>query len=448
MAQNNLTEGSLPKLLLRFSIPYLISSFLQTFYGLADLFITGQFNGASTISAVSIGSQVMHMLTVVIVGLAMGTTVNISHGVGSKDDKRISRTIGNSVIVFTVFAIAATLLLLLCRRPIITLLSTPPEAVAETLSYVTICFIGIPFITAYNVISSIFRGLGDSRTPLYFIAIAGVLNIILDYILIGPLGMGAMGAALATVISQSISVILALIALSRFKLGFKLCRRDMKPEKAVVSGILAIGIPIAIQEGLIQISFLVITAIANGCGVDISAAVGIVEKIISFLFLVPSAMLSAVSVAAAQNRGAGKHDRSRQTLRIGIMICIGFGAVIFILCQFISAPIVSVFAGRSQSVITYGEQYLKSYAIDCMVAGVHFCFSGFFSAYEKSIYSFIHNMTSVILVRVPGAYLASVLFPATLWPMGLAAPLGSLLSVIICVVLYRRFMRTLVKKAA
>ncbi|MBQ0058825.1 MAG: MATE family efflux transporter, partial [Lachnospiraceae bacterium] len=176
-------------------------------------------------------------------------------------------------------------------------------------------------------------------------------------------------------------------------------------------------------------------------GVDISAAVGIVEKVISFLFLVPSAMLSAVSVAAAQNRGAGKHHRARQAMRIGIWIVIGFGSVIFIMCQFISAPIVGLFAGNEENVIIYGEQYLKSYSVDCIFAGIHFCFSGFFSAYEKSIYSFIHNMISVVLVRVPGAYMASVLFPATLWPMGLAAPMGSLLSIVICIILYRRFVK-------
>ena len=437
----NLTEGSLKRLLFQFSIPYLISSFLQTFYGLADLYFAGRFNSASVISAVSIGSQLMHMLTVIIVGLAMGTTVGISHHVGADDKKGIACIIGNSVIIFMVFSVLSAGLLIGCRSGILSLLSTPAEAFAAAKDYITVCFIGIPFITAYNVISSIFRGLGDSRTPLYFVAIAGVINIFLDYLLMGPLSLGADGAALATVIAQSLSVVLALIALIRRGIGVPLVRQDFRPTAPDSRRILGVGVPIALQDGLIQISFLVITAIANSRGVAISAAVGIVEKIICFLFLVPSAMLSTVSVAAAQNRGAGRHDRAREALRLGIGTCLIFGSIIFVICQIVPEGIVALFT-KDAPVITYGGQYLRSYSVDCAIAGVHFCFSGFFSAYEKSIYSFIHNMLSVALIRIPGTYLASVLFPATLLPMGLAAPTGSLLSVVICVFLYRRLRRS------
>ncbi len=306
----DLTRGNLITIMLQFSVPYLIASFLQSFYGMADLFITGQFNGAATISAVSIGSQIMHMLTVMIVGLAMGATVMISRGVGSGDQKMISKSIGNAVVLFVGIAAAATILCLLGARGFVAVLSTPKEAVSETLTYVRICFTGIPFIVAYNVIASIFRGLGDTRSPMYYVAIAGVINIIGDYILIGPLGMGASGAAIATVASQAISVVIALIALTRGQSALHVTRQDFRIEQDSIMKILAIGVPIAFQDGLIQISFLVITAIANARGVDVAAAVGIVEKIISFLFLVPSAMLSTVSAVAAQNAGAGKHDRS------------------------------------------------------------------------------------------------------------------------------------------
>ena len=436
--KNNLTDGNILKGMLSFSVPYLISCFLQTFYGMADLYITGQFNGAASISAVAVGSQLMHMLTVMIIGLAMGSTVVISRAVGARDENRAASGIGNTVIVFAVTALAVTIGLLLVRNPIVRVLKVPAEAVSEAGAYITICFAGIPFITAYNVISSIFCGLGDTRRPMIFVAIAGILNVGLDYLLIGPFAMGAAGAALATVISQAGSVVLALFSLRRFDTGVTLTKDKMKYDAGITRQILGIGIPVALQDGLIQISFLVITAIANSRGVDVAAAVGIVEKIISFLFLVPSAMLSTVSALAAQNAGAGKHDRSRRILNIGVMICIGYGAVIFALCQFVSEEIVALFVRDNLRVVELGGQYLRAYAVDAMLAGVHFCFSGFFSAYGRSAYSFIHNMISAVGIRIPGAYLASVLFPATLFPMGLAAPVGSFVSILICLFFYRR----------
>jgi putative MATE family efflux protein len=437
--QHDLTKGNMAGILARFSVPFLFSSFLQTFYGLADLFITGQFNGAAAISGVSVGSQVMHMLTVIIVGLATGALVGIGRSVGAGDKKSVARTIGNSVVLFLCFATAATLLLVAAAGGIIHILDVPSEAVGETRRYLTICFIGVPFITAYNVIASIFRGLGDTKSPMVFVAVAGVINIIGDYLLIGPLSLGAAGAATATVASQAVSVIIALFALCRRGIGIQITREDFRPDGSTLHHIVGIGLPIACQDGLIQISFLIITAIANSRGVDVAAAVGIVEKIISFLFLVPSAMLSSVSAIASQNAGAGLHERSRQALKIAILFCVSFGAVCWILCQFAAASIAGMFVRNDPSVVMLGGEYLRSYSLDCMIAGIHFCFSGFFSAYGKSVFSFVHNMISVALVRVPGAWLASILFPATLFPMGLAAPLGSLLSALICIFLYRRY---------
>ena len=439
---NNLTEGSIIKNLLRFSLPYLLACFLQTFYGLADLFIIGQFNGAASITAVSVGSQVTHMLTVIIVGLAMGSTVTISRAIGAKNSAEAAKGIGNTVLVFGIFAIVATIVLLIFTDGIISILATPTEAIAETKEYLTVCFIGVPFIVGYNVISSIFRGLGDTKRPMYFVAIAGVINIILDYIFIGPLGMGAMGAALATIIAQCCSVILALIAMKRIDLGVSVGKNDLKYDSKISKDIIRVGSPIALQDGFIQIAFLVITIIANMRGVDVAAAVGIVEKVICFMFLVPSAMLSAVSALVAQNVGAGKHDRGRKTLAYGIYISVAVGIFFALVCQFKADWIISVFSKTEPDVIVLGAQYLKAYALDCAIAGVHFCFSGYFCAYQRSMLSFAHNLASIVLVRIPGAYLAAVLFPATLYPMGLAAPLGSLLSSIICIVAYLKLRKT------
>jgi len=428
--QKNLTEGSILKNIVVFSLPYLLSYFLQTLYGMADLFLAGQFNGAAVISAVSIGSQVMHMLTVIIVGLAMGGTVLIGQAVGARDTKRTSKVTGNTITLFLIFSVLVTIILLAICRGVVGLVSTPPESVDQTVAYLKICFFGIPFIVAYNVIASIYRGMGDSKSPMIFVIIACSLNIILDYIFMGMFGLQAEGAAIATVIAQAVSVIISLIAIVKTR-SLKLTKKDLKIDQTVMSAILKIGLPVACQDGFIQISFIVITIIANRRGVNVAAAVGIVEKIICFLFLIPSSMLSSISAIAAQNIGAGYQDRARKTFWAGTAIAVGIGAVFAIAFQFISGPVISLFT-RDEIVVTFGTQYLRSYVTDCMLAAIHFCFSGYFTAMGKSIISFIHNSISIILIRIPGAYLASRLWPETLFPMGLAAPMGSLLSAFIC----------------
>lgn len=435
MEGKNLTTGSVLNNIVYFSIPYLFSYFLQILYGLADLFVVGQFCGVSTITAVSIGSQIMHMLTVIIVGLAMGTTVVIAQAIGANDKKRTTQAVGNTITLFLVFSLVMAVVLLLSVGGIVSVMSTPVEAVAETKSYLTICFLGIPFIVAYNIIASIFRGLGDSKSPMYFIMIACAVNIILDYVLIGAYRMGASGAAIATVVSQTVSVIVALIFIKKHKSGLQVSSAELKPRKAVMGKILNIGVPVALQDGFIQIAFLVITIIANLRGLNDAAAVGIVEKIIGILFLIPSAMLSTVSAVAAQNLGAKKVDRAKKTLWEALAITVGFGMVFSIAIQFMAGDVVSIFTSESE-VIRLGDQYLRGYVWDCVLAGMHFCFSGFFCACGWSILSFIHNVAAIIIARIPLAYLASVMFPDTLYPMGMATNTGSLLSVLICVGAY------------
>ena len=433
--EKNLTSGSVFQNIVWFSLPYLLSYFLQTLYGMADLFIIGQFEGVAGTTAVSIGSQVMHMITVMIVGLAMGSTVSIAQAVGANNKKQASLSVGNTVTLFMGLSVVLSAVLLLFVRPIVTVMSTPEEAVSGTVLYLTICFLGIPFITAYNIISSIFRGLGDSRSPMYFIAVACVANIVLDYLFIGYFHLGPAGAALGTTLAQAVSVVIALIAILKQRSGITLGKSDFRPRRPVMGQLLQIDIPVALQDGFIQIAFIVITIIANRRGLSAAAAVGIVEKMISFLFLVPSSMLSTVSALCAQNIGAGKEDRARETLRYAIMIAAGFGILVSILIQFIAEPAVGLFT-TDTTVRMMGGQYIRGYIFDCIFAGIHFSFSGYFCACGRSEFSFLHNIIAIVLVRIPGVYLTSKLFPATLLPMGIATACGSLLSVGICVMVY------------
>ena len=433
--ERNLTSGSVFKNIVIFSLPYLLSYFLQTLYGLADLFIIGLFEGVASTTAVSVGSQVMHMLTVMIVGLAMGSTVSIGQAVGARDRKRAALAIGNTATLFMTLSVVLTVVLLILVRQIVAVISTPAEAVEGTVAYLTICFIGIPLITAYNIISSVFRGMGDSKSPMYFIAVACAANIALDYLFMGALKMGPAGAALGTTLAQAISVAVSLVMVLRQKTGIALRREDLNPNRDMMGQLLSIGVPIAIQDGLIQVAFIIITIIANRRGLTDAAAVGIVEKFISFVFLVPSSMLSTVSALGAQNIGANKPERAVATLRYAVMIAAGFGVIVTILIQFIAESIVGLFTPDT-AVISAGGQYLRGYIFDCIFAGIHFSFSGYFCACGKSGLSFMHNIIAVALVRVPGVYFTSKLFPATLLPMGLATAAGSLVSVIICVIAF------------
>ncbi len=433
--ERNLTTGGVFKTVVTFSLPFLLSYFLQTLYGLADLFIIGQFNGVADTTAVSVGSQIMHMVTVMIVGLAMGSTVMIGRGFGAKKKEDVSRAIGNTVILFLAVSIALAIILFFLVRPIVSIMSTPQEAVEGTVTYLKICFIGIPFITAYNVISAVFRGMGDSKSPMYFIAVACVANIALDYVFIGAMGMGSAGAAFGTVLGQTISVVVALIVILKRKMGISLTKSDFRPRWETMSGLLRVGVPIALQDGFVQIAFLVITVIANQRGLYDAAAVGIVEKIISIVFLVPSSMLSAVSAISAQNVGAGKFDRARLTLRYAIIIAVCWGVLVTIIMEFSAPFFVGLFTDEAEVAIL-GGQYLRGYVIDSIFAGMHFCFSGYFSSIGRSGFSFMHNIISILCVRIPLAYLASRMFAYTLLPMGLATAAGSLVSVIICLILY------------
>lgn len=322
--EKNLTSGSVLKNIVYFSLPFLLAYFLQVLYGLADLFIIGQFDTVASITAVSIGSQVMHMLTVMIVGLTMGSTVCIAQAVGADNKKQISQTIGNTAILFVAVSIFATVALAFFVDPLVAIMYTPQESVSGTASYLFICFLGIPFITAYNVISAIYRGLGDSKSPMYFVAVACVINIVLDYIFIGAMHLGPIGAALGTTLSQAVSVIFALVMFTRKK-NILPGKEDFQISRFIMGKLLRIGLPVSLQDGFVQIAFIAITIIANRRGLNDAAAVGIVEKIIGFLFLVPSSLLSSVSALCAQNIGAQKPERAIQTLRYAIYMAAGFG---------------------------------------------------------------------------------------------------------------------------
>ena len=431
MKELDLTQGSVPKVLLRFAMPFLIANVLQALYGGADLFVVGQYDDAASVAGVAIGSQVMQTITGIILGLTTGTTILIAMGTGAKDDRKVAATIGTSVYFFTVTGIILTLVMVLFHRPIAALMHTPEEAMADTLHYILICSAGIPFIMGYNVVCGILRGLGDSKSPLYFVGLACIINIGADFLLVGGFGMRAAGAAIATVLSQGISFLTALWFLHRRGFHFEFTRRNIRFHKDLSRRIVTLGAPIALQDALINVSFLIITVIVNQMGVIASASLGVVEKIIIFAMLPPTAMAAAVATMTAQNYGAGLIQRMSRCLYSGIGISLVFGVSVCVYSQFLPETLTGIFT-NDPAVIEMAAGYLCGYSIDCVMVSFVFCINSYFSGQGNSWFPMIHSMIATFLFRIPLSYLCGQLDPTDLVLMGYAPPLSTLVSLLIC----------------
>lgn len=385
MKNQNLTQGGILKSLVTFAFPVLLALFLQVMYGAADLIIVGQFAGTGEQSGVASGSQLFHLVTLVITGLTMGVTVLVGNAIGARDPERAGRGIGAGIAIFAVIAVAVTAVVVPWSDGLASLLDAPPEAFAQTSSYVRICGIGTVFIVAYNVIGAVFRGIGDSKTPLLTVAIACVINIVGDLVLVGVFHLGAAGAAIATVTAQAVSVIVSLVLIRRKELPFAFHRFYVRFDPVYVRAILRVGIPIALQEMLVQFSFLFIQVVVNGMGVTQSAAVGVAEKAVGFLMLVGSAYMQSISAFVAQNNGAGQYNRSKKALFYGIETALAAGAVMAALAFFGGGALASLFS-REAAVIAGAHEYLKAYAFDCLLTAIFFCYVGYFNGCGKTIF--------------------------------------------------------------
>ena len=430
MESTNLTEGNVKRVLLSFAVPFFISYAMQAAYGAVDLFVVGKFCQTSAVSAVSIGSQAMQLITSFVVGISMGTTVLIGRSSGENDREMIKKTVQSSVWILIILSIILTLLMLLNGQTIAVWMQTPAKALAETKTYIHICSIGIPFIVMFNVNAAIMRGMGNSKTPMQIVGISGLCNVIGDFILSGLLHNGVAGVAVATAASQAVSALISLIALRR--LGLDSGHFPFAPDGYCTKKIFAVGLPIAMQDTLINISFMILTLVANKRGLEASSAVGIVEKLISFMFLVPSSMMSAVSTFTAQNSGAHKYDRIHECIIFSIVVTAGFGALMCLISWTIPDILTSIFT-KDPRVIEYAGEYIRSYSIDCILVGVTFALNGYLNGIGNSLVTFIHNTLAIFAVRIPAAFLLSSMFPDTMFPMGFASPLGSLFSIIFLV---------------
>ncbi len=429
MNDNNFTEGSILGKLMKFMLPVLGAQILQAMYGAVDILIVGRFGTTSGISAVSTGSSIINLVTFAVTGLAMGITVLIGLYLGQKKEERIGKVIGGAICFFVVVSIAAAVGLIVFARPLSMLMQAPEEALDLTVTYVRICGGGILFVIAYNVISSIFRGLGNSRLPLLFVFIACIVNIFGDLFLVAGLKMNVAGAALATIMAQAVSVILSLVIIRKQELPFTMTRQDIcfNPE---IKNFIRVGAPIALQEVLTNLSFLALCAFINRLGLDASSGYGVANKIISFVLLIPGSMMQSISAFVAQNVGAGKEDRAKKTLFTGMGIGLLIGVVVG-LGTFLYGDVLAQIFTQDPAVITRAFEYLRGFALEAVVTAVSFSFIGYYNGHGQTLFVMIQGLAQTFLVRLPMSWIMSIQPDASLTNIALAAPVATSVGIVL-----------------
>ncbi len=433
--EKNLAEGNVVKQLILFSLPVLLSNLIQSLYSAVDMLVVGQFAGAAAMSGVNIGGQVSFLITNMVFGLSVGATVLIGQYMGADDRKSMHETIATLFVSLLVAAVGITIVMIGLQTPILKLIQTPKESFGEAKIYFFISMLGTIFIFGYNALSAVMRGMGDSKNPLVFVGVACVVNIILDSLFVAVFKMGAAGAALATVISQAISMILCIIYLKRNNFIFDFSLESFKgATKEKLKLILKVGLPTSVQNVAVSISFLFLTALVNSLyvgemAVNASAAVGAVGKLNGFAILPGVAMSTSVSAMAAQNIGAQKYERAKKTMFVGMAIALLISAVIFTLITLFPETCIGIF-GSEPELIACGVEYLKSFKYDYFFAPICFCFNGLFIGSGHTTFSLVNGIMSSILFRIPASYFFGMAMGMGLFGVGLGAPIASFVAML------------------
>lgn len=433
-SRSDFTQGSIFGKLVPFMLPILGALILQAAYGAVDLLVVGRFGTTSGLSSVSTGSQVLNLVTFVITQSAMGITVLIARYIGEKKQQQIGALIGGSIVVFAMISAVLFVVMICFSRPIAVLMQAPAEAVSLTSMYVKICGGGIFFIVAYNLLAAIFRGLGDSKSPLIFVAVACVVNIAGDLILVAGLHLDAAGAAIATVFAQAVSVVFALLLLFKRNLPFTIKKSDFRINE-YCNRALKIGLPLALQECLTQISFLALCAFINRLGLEASSGYGVACKIVNFAMLIPSSLMQSMASFVSQNVGAGNEKRARKALFTGIGVGLTIGLIVFVFIMFKGDLLTGIFT-TDEAVIQKGYDYLRGFALETMVTAILFSMIGYFNGHDKTVWVMLQGLIQTLLVRLPLAYYMSIQPDASLTKIGFAAPVATMFGIVLNMIFY------------
>lgn len=432
----DLTEGPILSGLLWFTVPFLLSNLLQTLYGTVDTLVIGKFGSSSGVSAVACGSQLLSMFTFLAIGLSAGGTVLVGQCIGSKSYQQGAKIIGNLIVDFTAISLVLTAVALTFSQVFLSWLHVPPQAMAEAIVYMRICSLGIPLIIGYNIVCALLRAMGDSKSPLIFVAVACVINIIGDVLLTGVLRMGVPGVAISTVTAQGVGFLYSLYFITRQGMSFPFSLKDIGFDGHTTGQIFKIGIPMGVQSVLINISFMFITAIINSMGLTASAAMGIGDKIVNFAFMPQSAFSASVAVVVAQNYGAGKMNRAYQAVGSAIGICMAIEAVFLAICLVFPRFMPSLFSNDGE-VIEMAGLYMKAYSIDGVLTAISFNLSALLNGCGRTTFNMAQNLTATFLGRIPATWLFSRLVNTNLFLIGLAAPASTVLSILMLLIYIR-----------
>lgn len=447
MSKSSFTEGSIFRPLIGFTVPVVLAMLLQSLYGAVDLMVVGQYAESTDVSAVSTGAQIMQTITSLPAGLAMGTTILLGQQIGENRPQDAGKTVGASIMFFAVVSAVLSALLLLNIERIAVIMNAPREAFEQTCTYIRICSAGLVFITAYNLLGSLFRGIGDSKIPLFCVAAAAVINIFADLLLVRVFHMGAAGAAIATVFSQAFSVLFSLLVIRKIPLPFLMKKSDIRADMKIIKRVSGFGLPVAMMDVLVGVSFLVILSIVNSLGLLASAGVGVAEKVCAFIMLIPGAFGQSMAAFTAQNYGAGKMDRAYRGLLYGILSSLAFGVTMGYLSFFHGDLLAGLFT-KDPEVIVQAWEYLKAYAIDCLLVSFFFCMTGFFNGCGYTKFVLLQGVFGAFLIRIPVSFLMSRIRPVSLFRIGLATPASSLCQTVLCIVYFLYLRRQNERKQA
>lgn len=435
LSSSGFLEGPILPALTRFSLPILLALILQALYGAVDLWAVGTFCGAADVSAVSTGSQTMLIVTGLVAGLSMGTTVLLGQKIGQNDGRGAARVITTSLWIFLGLAILLSIITVLAAKAIASIMNAPPEAFEKTVHYIRICGAGSIFIVGYNLISAIFRGMGNSKAPLFFVAVACITNIIGDIALIKIFHMGTEGVAIATIAAQAVSVLLSAVMIKRKGLPFPLSRSTIPPDRKTALSVIRLGSPIALQDMCNEISYLILLGFVNTLGVTISAGVGIAEKLVMFMLLIPMSYMQAISAFVAQNSGAGQNERAAKTMWTGLCTAIVLGGTISTF-SFFQGDLLSTAFIDDGPVIDASAEFLKATSIECFVLSIAYCFTGYFNGLGKTTFVMAQGLCAIFLVKIPYAWFASSRPEPALFNIGFSTVLAALFTLAACIAYY------------
>lgn len=432
----NMTSGSPAKLILRFALPLLIGNLFQQLYNMVDSLVVGNFVGADALAAVGSCSHINFLFFSLSSGLATGIGIIIAQYYGAGDEKNVRVTISNSIYVLAGASIIVSIISILLAEPLLRLLQTPEGILRDSVIYMQTTCAGIIAIALYNGVASILRSLGDSRTPLYFLIISSIINVVLDLLFVIQFNWGVFGVALATIIAQAVSAIASIVYAYHNIPFFKLTKEQLKPQPAIIRRSFALGFPLALQNSLIAISGMMLQGVINSFGENVIAAntiIGRVEQVVQQPY---GSLSAALTTYTGQNIGAGKHDRVKQGYQQSVIAVLIFSLLLIPIIFLFGEQIISAFVDDPE-VIELGIKALQINSFSYFALGMIYVPRSLLNGSGDTKFSMINGITE-ICCRIGYSHILTRIPLFGFWGIWLTTVATRVTTAIVCVVRYKK----------